>query len=208
MRLVPVAVPLGVYVNRKSPLHRAPAGGKLLAIVAFIAVIAMVTSTPWQALAGAAVVALAYLVARVPPRTAWGQLWPTLPIFAFLGAVLWWQSGLEAAATTVIMLATSVMAGCLLTLTTPAMELLDSLELGLRPLRRVGVPAERISLAISLTLRLIPLQLAAINEAAEARKARGAEGSLRALVVPVMVRALRRAENMAEALWARGAGDS
>jgi biotin transport system permease protein len=41
----------------------------------------------------------------------------------------------------------------------------------------------------------------------EARRARGAEGSMRAVAVPVVVRALQTADGMGEALIARGVDD-
>lgn len=59
-----------------------------------------------------------------------------------------------------------------------------------------------------MTLRLIPLQLAAVDEALQARHARGASASLLAFGTPVVVRSIRRATGIAEALVARGALDA
>ena len=60
---------------------------------------------------------------------------------------------------------------------------------------------------MSMTIRLIPLMLGTVNEVLDARKARGAGFSLCAFGTPIIVRSIRRARAMAEALQARGVGD-
>jgi len=95
----------------------------------------------------------------------------------------------------------------LLTLTTTIEEMMDALERALRPTARLGVPVDTIVLTISLTIRLIPLMLNTINEVLDARKARGAAFSITAFGTPVIIRSIRRAHHIADALWARGAGD-
>lgn len=163
--------------------------------------------TPPVAAAWLAVVAAGYAVARVPLRTASGQTAPVLPVLLVLGAFQWWQRGLEFALTTVLVLFASVAAAALLTLTTTIAELMAAVEKGLSPFERFGLPVETISLAVSLTLRLIPLQLATVHEVLAARRARGAGLSVAAFGTPVLVRSIRRARLLAEALIARGAGD-
>jgi ABC-type amino acid transport system permease subunit len=55
--------------------------------------------------------------------------------------------------------------------------------------------------------RSIPLLVGIVREVSEARKARGAGFSLRALAAPAVVRALRSADAMGDALIARGVDD-
>lgn len=200
-------IPLGVHLPGRTPIHRAPAGWKLLALLAFILASTFVVETPPVAAAWLAVVAAGYAVARVPLRTASGQTAPVLPVLLVLGAFQWWQRGLEFALTTVLVLFASVAAAALLTLTTTIAELMAAVEKGLSPFERFGLPVETISLAVSLTLRLIPLQLATVHEVLAARRARGAGLSVAAFGTPVLVRSIRRARLLAEALIARGAGD-
>ncbi|MFR4188905.1 MAG: CbiQ family ECF transporter T component, partial [Corynebacterium variabile] len=67
-----------------------------------------------------------------------------------------------------------------------------------------------ISLALTLTLRLIPLQVQMVGEVLDARKARGSRSaglSPVAFGVPVIVRTILRAQGVADALRARGAAD-
>ena len=98
----------------------------------------------------------------------------------------------------------TIAAANLLTLTTTVEALLDALDRALAPLGRSG---ELISLTIALTIRLIPLMISTANEVLEARKARGSGFSVSAFGVPLVVRAVRRAKMIGEALMARGAVD-
>lgn len=200
-------IPLGVYVPGRTAIHRAPAGAKFLALLAFILLSTFLVTTPLVAAVCLGVVALGYVVARVPLRTALGQILPVMPVLLVLGAFQWWQRGGEFALTTVLILLASVAAAALLTLTTRIAELMAAIEHGLSPFERFGLPVETISLAVSLTLRLIPLQLATVQEVLAARKARGAGFSLAAFGTPVLVRSIRRARLLAEALIARGVAD-
>lgn len=202
-----LTLPLGVHVPGRSPIHRLPAGVKFLALVVFILAVAVCAREPWQALAAMALVALGFLSARIPVRVALGQVLPVLPILLLLGVFQWWQRGWELAAATVIGILATVAAAALLTLTTTITALMDAFERGLRPLGRFGLPVETITLAMAMTIRLIPLQAAAVHEVLEARQARGLGFSLAALGIPVVIRAIRRARDLGEALMARGVGD-
>ena len=200
-------IPLGVYLPGRTPIHRAPAGGKFLALLAFILASTVLVDTPLAAAGWLGAVAAGYAAARVPLRTAVGQTAPVLPVLLVLGAFQWWQRGLDFALTTVIVLLASVAAAALLTLTTTISELMGAIEKGLSPFGRFGLPVETISLAVSLTIRLIPLQLATVTEVLAARKARGAGFSVTAFGTPVLIRSIRRARLLAEALIARGVAD-
>lgn len=201
------ALPLGEYVPGNTVLHRAHPTWKFVVLVAFIIFATAWPSAPWQAMAVFIAAMVGYPVARVPIDVAWHQLVPLLPIMAFLGAFSWWQNGAARALTMLLSLLATVAAANLLTLTTTVEELLDALDRSLAPLARVGVPAELISLTIALTIRLIPLMLATANEVLDARKARGAGFSLSAFGVPLVIRSVRRAKMIGEALMARGAVD-
>lgn len=200
-------LPLGVYVPGDTLLHRANPAWKFVVLVAFVVLATVWPSAPWESMSLIVVVMAAYMWAGVPVGVAWRQLATLIPILAVFGAFLWWQNGSFAALTTLIGLVATIMAANLLTLTTTVEELLDSLDRSLQPLARFGVPADLISLTIALTIRLIPLMLATANEVLDARKARGAGVSLTAFGVPLVVRAVRRARMIGEALMARGAVD-
>lgn len=200
-------IPLGVYVPGDTLVHRTPAGWKFVALLCYILATTIAVKTWPLALACLAVISLFYVLARIPACLAVQQTAPVLPVLLVLGAFQWWQRGWEFAAVTVVVLLSSVAAAALLTLTTTIAELMAAIENGLAPFARFGLPVETISLAISLTIRLIPLQLATVTEVLAARKARGAGFSIAAFGTPVMVRSIRRARLLAEALIARGVAD-
>ncbi|BDZ56033.1 hypothetical protein GCM10025870_31060 [Agromyces marinus] len=92
------------------------------------------------------------------------------------------------------------------TLTTTVTATLDAVQLLLRPFAR-WVDPDRIGLALALAIRCVPLLADLVREVLDARRARGAEGSPTAFAVPVMVRTLRTADRLGEALMARGVDD-
>jgi energy-coupling factor transport system permease protein len=101
----------------------------------------------------------------------------------------------------------------LLTFTTSPVELTDGLERLLRPFRRIGVPAHELAMMMTISLRFIPTLLEETERIMKAQMARGADftqGSAlrraRAFVpvlVPLMVSAFRRSEELALAMEAR-----
>lgn len=200
-------VPLGAYVPGDTVIHRTRPGVKFLVLISFVIITAVFIDTvPW-AFAAFVMPLLGYLVARIPVKVAWTQLTPPFPILAMLFAFQVWQLGWMQATVIIVVIYAAIAAATLLTLTTRVSEMMDAVTAGLEPLRRFGVPVDAIALAISLTIRLIPLQLATVREVLDARKARGAEFSVRAFGTPVVIRSIRRAESIGDALIARGVGD-
>ncbi|AMO90144.1 cobalt transport family protein [Corynebacterium simulans] len=204
---MPQNIPLGFYVDADTFIHRLPAWVKFVVLIAFIISTTIFAKTIPVAV-GCAVVALAvYPLARIPARVAWNQLYPPLYLLVALAALQWWQQDLETAVTTFFSIYAAIVAAVLLTLTTKVSEMMESFEKALAPLGKLGLPVENISLAMSLTIRLLPLMLGTVQEVMDARKARGAGTSLLAFGTPVVIRSIRRARAMGEALQARGVGD-
>ena len=198
---------LGLYHPAATPLHRLPAGPKLVATAAAIVALTLWIDRPWQVLPVAAVVAGLYVLARIPVRLAVVQLRPLLWMLAFIGVFQVVVAGWERAVVVCGSLLLAVALAALVTLTTRVTDMLDAIIAGLGPLRRVGVNPERIGLVLVMTIRCIPLLGELVTQVSDARKARGLGFSLRALVVPVVVGALRSADAMGEALSARGVDD-
>ena len=200
-------IPLGVYVPGNTIIHRSPPLLKFLVLIVFILVTGIVIKTPIPAVYCVIISAVLFVIARIPLKIAFGQLWPPLPILLFLGAFQWWQLGFSRTAAIVLVIFSSLMLAILLTLTTTVDAMMEAMEKALAPTARFGVPVEIIVLAFSLTIRLIPLTLGTVYEVLDARKARGATFSLAAFGTPVIIRSIKRARNIADALVARGAGD-
>jgi biotin transport system permease protein len=119
----------------------------------------------------------------------------------------WWTAGWEMAISVVGTLVVAVTGASLITLTTRVTDLLDVIARVLRPARRIGIDAERVALLLALTIRAVPVIAATLNEARDARRARGLERSTRALVTPVVLRTIRHADRVGDALAARGVDD-
>ncbi|MGW3485222.1 energy-coupling factor transporter transmembrane component T family protein [Rhodococcus indonesiensis] len=198
---------LGLYHRASSPVHRAPAGPKLLVTAALIVALTVWMRQPWQVPVAAALVLGLYLTARIPPRPALRQLRPLLWMLVVIAAFQVLLAGWERAVVVCGQLLVAVALAALVTLTTRVSDMLDAIVTGLRPLRRVGVDAERVGLVLVMTVRAVPMLGAIVAQVTEARKARGLGFSLRALAVPVVVGALLTAEAMGEALVARGLDD-
>jgi biotin transport system permease protein len=197
---------IGLYSPGQSVLHRLSAGWKMLGLLlAMVGLVAI--SQPWQLGMGVLVVTLGFAIARIPGRLVWRQLrplrWLLLVVAAFQVVFAGWQAAVMVCGGLVIAFGLST----LLTLTTTVTEMLDLSARLLRPLSRFGVDPDRVGLVLAMTIRCIPLLTGIVDEASQARKARGLGFSAMALVVPVVVRALRSADAMGEALIARGADD-
>ena len=197
---------IGLYRAGSSVLHRVPAGWKLLAmLLAIIGVVLL--SAPRQLGVAALVVAGGFAVARIPARSVWAQLWPMRWLLLLVAVFQVIFAGPERAVMVCGTLLLTVAIAALVTLTTRVTEMLDVCQRLLGPFRRVGVDPDRAGLVLALTIRCVPLMVDIVGAVSEARKARGAGFSLRALVVPSVVRALRRADAIGDALTARGVDD-
>jgi len=152
-------------------------------------------------------VAVGFAIARIPFRVTWAQLWPMRWMILFVALFQLIFSGPERAIMVCGSLLISVAIAALVTLTTRVTEMLDVCQWLLRPLRRVGVDPDRVGLVLALTIRCIPLLVGIVRDVSDARKARGAGFSLRAMAAPAVVRALRSADAIGDALIARGVDD-
>ena len=198
--------PLGLYRPGTSPLHRAPVGGKLGALMA-LSIAVVLLRGPAGALALLGLAAAASLVARIPVRSSMLGLLPILVTAAGLGAYQWWARGPAIAVEVGADLVTLVVAAGVVTATTPADRMLDGLERAARPLRHVGVRPDIVALSVALMLRTVPALIETAGEVRDAARARGLERDPRARLVPVAVRTVARARVCGEALAARGMGE-
>lgn len=198
---------IGLYQPGNSFVHRLPAGVKLPALFAAIAAVTVLVRAPLAVVVAGAVVAGLFAVAGIGWRVALAQL---RPVVWMLAVIAIFQVVLTSPARAVVVcgvLLLSVALAALVTLTTRVSDMLDAVTRALEPTRRFGVDPERIGLLLALAIRCVPLLTDIVHEVAEARRARGLEWSMTALVTPALVRALRTADAMGEALAARGVDD-
>jgi biotin transport system permease protein len=197
---------LGLYRPGSSVPHRMPAGVKLLVLLA-AGVGSVFVDQPWQVGVALAVVAIGYVVAGLSPGTMLRQARPLAWILLLVGAFHVVVNGWERAlVVTGVILALVLLAG-LVTLTTRTSSLVDALVRGLGPLRRAGVDPERIGLLLALGIRSVFVVAQMAEEVRDAQRARGLTASPRAYAVPLIIRSLRHADELGEALVARGVDD-
>lgn len=191
-----------LYSAGHSLIHRLPAGIKLLLLC--IAGIGLFYITDWRLMLGVLVGAmLLYPLAHIPLPLLLHQLYALLWLIVLLAIVQWWMQTWQAAITASGRLLSLLLLANLATLTTRTTDLIDALTRGLKGLRFIGLNPERISLTISLALRFLPVIIEVTHEVRAAQKARGLEFSLLATAVPVIVRTLKMADDIADAIDAR-----
>ena len=101
----------------------------------------------------------------------------------------------------------------LISFTTSPLELTDAIESLLSPLKKLGVPVHEFAMMMSIALRFIPTLIEETNKIISAQKARGADfesgniirriKALLPILIPLFVSAVRRAEELADAIECR-----
>lgn len=193
---------LSLYHDARTPVHAVPAGAKLIVLATTGTALFFVTSPVWLAVALGVVLAL-YALARIPWRATGRQVLAIAPFLVLIAIAQLMFTGWVSAVLVSERILTLVLLANLVTLTTRTSAMIDTIERALGPLRPLGVRPERVGLLVAMTIRFIPV----IREQAElvraAQRARGIERST-AFLVPLLIRTLRMADNLGEALDARG----
>ena len=226
-------VQIGRYYPGRSPVHELDPRTKLVILVLLATAAFRLNALPslaFLALFGP----LGHLAARIPQREVYRGLRKFLWLFAFTALVqfFWtpgrpvltlplgyWNpvvtiEGLYRGLVVFLRLFIVITGASLLSSTTSPGRLGAALERLLGPLSRIGLPVEEISLAFSIGMQFLPI---IFDEAGEIRNAQISRGighlhrnplvrlsSLRALLIPVMVRSVRRADGLADAMLVRG----
>ena len=195
------------YQPGDSLLHRLPAGLKILLVCALILAVSLSVRDAWHVLPALGFAAALYAIGRIRPRAAWDQVRPVLPMLLAILVLQWIVADLDTALRVSGALLVAVAVAGLVALTTRVSDMLDAVPRAAQPLRRVGVSPDRVALVLVLTIRAIPLLARQLRQVTEARKARGLGMSIRALVVPTVLGALTTADQLGDALAARGVDD-
>lgn len=192
-----------LYRPGDSFLHRMRPGAKLLALAGGGTAIFLLPGLPALGAVMLAVLMI-YGATGLGLSAAWAQLRPVLVIFAILFAAQVFISGWLTGAFFITRFATLLMLAGLLTLTTRVSDMVAALEHGLEWLRPLGLNPSKISLALALALRFIPVLAQITSEVREAQRVRGLDRSIIAIAIPVIVRTLRMSDAIADAIEARG----
>ncbi|PIT68761.1 energy-coupling factor transporter transmembrane component T family protein [Bartonella tribocorum] len=193
---------IGLYIPKDTFIHRLSPGVKLFFLTVCGTFIIMVSSIPLLGLF-LLFVALFYRVAKVSFSTVIKQFKSMgfLLVFLFVFQTIFssWLTGVEVVLRLIILFSLS----SLISFTTRVSDMVDAIEAGLQPFRCFGINPSKVSMVISMAIRFIPLLSEKFNEVHEAQQARGLNMNIIALSIPLIIRTIRMASEVAEALEAR-----
>ncbi|MBR3393164.1 MAG: energy-coupling factor transporter transmembrane protein EcfT [Firmicutes bacterium] len=221
-------ITIGQYYSVDSVIHRLDPRTKIIGTFFFIVILFVIKGIYGLLLAGlllllvvkAAKVPLSYIVRGQKSIMFLLMFTVVLNMLMVKGEVLvqfWFlkitREGIYTAVFMAIRLILLVIGCSLMTLTTTPLQLTDGLERLLRPLKKIKVPVHDISMMMSIALRFIPILMEETDKIMKAQSARGADfdsGGLvqkaKALIpvlVPLVISAFRRADELATAMEAR-----
>lgn len=192
-----------LYLPGNTWLHRVRAGLKL-AVLAIGSTALMWVHSPSLLLVACALVCLSVRWAGASLQQVWQQLRPLVWLLFVLGGLSVWSHGVLQAFEMILRLLTLVLAALVVSMTTPLTQMMQVVAWLLKPFQRLGwVDADKVALGFGLTMRLIPELGVQWQEIREAQLARGLMPSPLTMGVPMLLRTLRRADEIAEAIDAR-----
>lgn len=180
-----------------------PAGPKLGLLMALATVLMLVQSP--VLLGSAAIVALVLCLLVTGPAGIRAAI-PVALVVTVVALVAFTLvvEGPRQALVVLLRLVALVLFARLVTASTRASEVQDAIVAGLRPFERLPfVSADKVGLAIAIALGAAPRLGGVLEELREARAARGLKVGPVRLVVPVIVRILADAREMADAIDSR-----
>lgn len=201
---------LSLYRPGTGLFYRVPTGWKVLLLALVVTGLSFLPSTWWAAGVAAGTVVAGFVVAGLPSVT--GGLreavrmvkelrWLLLVIL--LGQLVF--TPLEAAIASTVRIVAAVALAGLLTLTTKTSDLLNFTEWALTPLRWIRIDPARVALMLSVALSSIPALMRSATQVREAQRARGSRGNLGHFTLAFLIVSLKHADEVGEALAARGA---
>ena len=220
----------GKYIPMDTLIHRLDPRAKLIAM--FVIMIAIFIPAGFESylLLGTVILA-AILLAKMPIKFVLKAFKPMIFMVCFLlliniltikegqlllsiGFLNIYSKALEQTFYIVVRLFLMVMLTTCLTATTKPLDLTLGIEYLLMPLKKIKVPAHEIAMMISIALRFIPLIIEETMRIMNSQKSRGVdyeEGKLKdkvmavlSLIVPLFTVAFQRADDLANAMDARG----
>ena len=225
-------VTFGQYYPTKSFVHNMDPRAKLLFVIAYIVAIFIANNFSGLILVTLALIFF-ILLARVPFGRVLRSIKMILFLIVFTAILnllfyaggendivlaQWWIITIswQSIINTIFLamrLLLLVLGTALLTLTTTPVALTDGIESLLKPLKYIKFPVHELALIMSIALRFIPSLMEETNRIISAQKARGAnfeKGGLikraKAMIpvlIPLLVSAFRRAEDLGDAMDAR-----
>ncbi|MFV0385201.1 energy-coupling factor transporter transmembrane component T family protein [Paracoccus sp. (in: a-proteobacteria)] len=184
--------------------HDWPAGAKLAALCLSTAGLMTLESPAAQLAAMAATLILYALPGRVFLISGLQKLRPLWPFLLIVG--LWHviEGSHRQGAAIVLRMMTAVALANLVTMTTRLSDMADVVAWLATPLRRIGLPTRALEIAVAMAMRMTPVLLAKAQSLSQAWRARSRRRPGWRIVLPFTLLVLDDAENLSDALRARG----
>ena len=220
-------VTFGQYYPTTSFVHKMDARIKILLLIAYIVLVFVVKNFYGFIVVGAFLI-IATIFSKVPflsmLKSASGILFillltVVLNLFFYKTEnphIMFWIISYEAfyfASFMALRLITLVLGSMLLTYTTTPVALTDGIESLLKPLKWIKFPVHELALVMSIALRFIPILMSEADRIIMAQKARGADfesgnvfkraKALIPVLIPLLISAFRRAEELGDAMDSR-----
>lgn len=221
---------LGRYIPLDSIIHRLDPRAKIGALILMMITIFINAGWIGYAISGTAILLLAIL-SKLKISFLWRSMKPMLFMLSFLliinifvlkdgevlftiGSIAIYSGAILQTLYIVVRLMLMIMLTTVLTATTKPLDLTLGIEDLLNPLRVIKVPSDEIAMMISISLRFIPTLIEETQRIMKAQASRGVdmdEGKLKekimailSLIVPLFVSAFQHADDLANAMEARG----
>ncbi|WJS90603.1 energy-coupling factor transporter transmembrane component T family protein [Microbacterium testaceum] len=199
---------LSLYRPGGGWMHRMPAGPKITLLTVVALLLAALPFSWTGALIAVVVPAVLYLGAGMGVVSGVRELarqgWALRGVVVLTGVGQLIFLGPEPAAVNTARVVSALLVVGLLPLTTRVSSMLDAMERGMTPLGRIGIDPVRVALLLTVTLTTIPVLARLAAEVREAQRARGLRPSFARGALPFLVVALRHADDLGDALAARG----
>ena len=220
----------GRFIPGNSFIHRLDPRSKLIFVFAFIIIVFLANNTITYGLL-VAFTLFVILLSRIRLYFILNGLKPVLilMVFTFLlhmfftregavvadfGFIQIYEEGLRQGIFISLRFLVLVFMTTVLTLTTSPILITDGIETLLNPLKKIKIPVHEFALMMSIALRFIPTLMDETDKIMKAQMARGSDLSagpigarLKAIVpllIPLLISAFKRAEDLATAMEVRG----
>lgn len=188
----------------KTPLHSVPATIKLVTLCLVTLLLFRIDSITTLAISLAVVGTLYAMGGSLFFQTGLARL---KPLWFFVLVISVWHfvtDAIEDGVVILLRLTAIVALANLVTMTTRMSALVDVGTRALSPFRRFGLNPETIGLSVGLVIRFIPVLTDKFSKVAEAWGARSAKRQNWRMLFPVFLTTIDDAEQVADALMARG----
>ena len=220
----------GTYVNISSPIHKLNVKYKIFCFIAMI-ILTLAAKSYIIYIIDFALLAICILISKLNIKnflTAISRLWLFYLIIFLMNSLFYgkgriiinlWkisitEGGIKQGAKIVLNVIFVILWSKLFVLTSSPIEITNAINFYLKPLKLLKVPTENLALILSVSIQFVPTLLVEAQNIKKAQTARGAEFESRnifkkakciiPLIVPIFVNAFKRADELSQALEARG----